>query len=199
MTELPTDPTEDLSRARRGDPAAIQRLLSRNEVRLRRLAEARLGRDLRGRVRISDVLQSTYVEVLKGGFRGETEQEFSNYVLRTLENNIRDKGKYFGAAKRRHDEVDDDVSNVEPAGLEATPSVELSRIEDIDAVHAALQELPEDYRTIIRLRCVECLSHEQAAAAMGRSETAARSLFHRAKAALLAKLQRSREDRGTGG
>src|SRR5688572_22882790 len=98
---MESDAREDLRLARAGNREAIGRLLEREQARLRKLVEARLGTALRAKVRVSDVLQSAYLVALQGGFRGATDDEFRGWVARIVENRIRDKGKYFAAAKRR--------------------------------------------------------------------------------------------------
>lgn len=56
--------------------------------------------------------------------------------------------------------------------------------EELAALEKALGELPEDYREVILLARVMGLDHASVAAQMGRSETATRSLLHRALARL---------------
>ena len=81
-----------LDRAREGQHEALEELLTRNRSRFQRAAGARLGEGLRRRVRASDVLQSTYVDVLSSiqDFRGTSEEDFARWVVRILETNIRD-------------------------------------------------------------------------------------------------------------
>jgi RNA polymerase sigma-70 factor (ECF subfamily) len=56
--------------------------------------------------------------------------------------------------------------------------------EELATLERALAELPEDYRQVILLTRVMNLGHATVAEQMGRSETATRSLLHRALARL---------------
>ena len=79
--------SDDLRSARQGDRAALGRLLGRNDERLRRLTADRLGTALRNRLRVSDVLQATYLDALRGirGFKGTEDAEFSGWIATILE------------------------------------------------------------------------------------------------------------------
>ncbi len=185
--------TEDLRLARAGDRGALDRLLEAVQDRVRGIAEGRLGPGLRARIRTSDVLQSTYLDVVKGvaTFEGEDESEFVAWVARIMENNIRDKGKFFQARKRR-DPAGGPLPIDEAAGAEfdgPTPSVDAVRAEDLVLVSRALEELAEDHRRVIVMRMIEGRSHQEIAEEMNRSESAARMLLSRARAALALKLE----------
>ena len=186
----------DLRKARSGDREALNRLLDRNQDRLLRLARTRIGTSLKARVRTSDVLQSTYLDVLKGvgEFDGDSEEAFVAWVGRILENNIRDKGKYFGAKKRRHVAAVGDPEDPGRGVLARTPtpSATAACSEDLLLVSRALESLPEDYRRVIMLRQVEGRSHKEAAAILERTEAATRMLLSRARAALALELDRLR-------
>ncbi len=178
----------DLRRAREGDRRALDRLLESMQDRLRRIAEGRLGPGLRAKVRTSDVLQSTYLDVVKSleNFEGEDEAAFVAWVARIMENNIRDKGKYFQARKRQ--EPGGGTVPLDAAGDAradgSTPSVDAVRAEDLVLVSRALEELAEDHRRVIVLRMIEGRSHQEIGEQLNRSESATRMLLSRARAAL---------------
>lgn len=190
------DAAEDLELARSGDRAALARLLGRLRPRLEALAHARMGAQLRARVRISDILQSAYVEVLVSvpTFEGRTEDAFARWVMRVVENNIVDARRYFGAAKR----VSADASplqegdSVEAADPTPSPSQELSSVDELARMSRALRRLPPDYRRAILSR-IAGGSGRDTARALNRSHGAARVLLARARAALLVEMQRDRE------
>ncbi|MEE2711280.1 MAG: sigma-70 family RNA polymerase sigma factor [Planctomycetota bacterium] len=190
----------NLALARGGDRRALDRLLETVHGRLRRLAEGRLGPGLRAKLRTSDVLQSTYLDVVKSveRFEGEDEEAFVGWVARIMENNIRDKGKYFQARKRRDPEGAtlplNEAEDVKTPG--ATPSVEVVRAEDLVLVSRALEDLGEDYRQVIILRLVEGRSHKEVGELLGRTEAATRMLLSRARAALALALDRLRNESG---
>ncbi len=192
MTDI--DVAAELDRARAGDREALSRLLELTQERLRRITDRRLGPALRARLRASDILQSTFLDVVRGvpTFNGMSEDSFVAWVTQILENTIRRKGRFFNARKRRP------LANAEAAkdGASpvlrsvATPSMELSRSEDLILVSRALDAIPEDYRRVIMLRVVDGRPHRDVAAMLGRTETATRMLLSRARAALSLEIER---------
>lgn len=191
-------PLDDLRRARRGDREALARLLERNEERLRDLAELRLGHDLRARVRVSDVLQSTYLSALRyiSEFDGEDDAKFTAWLIRILENNVREKGRFFGAAKRQR-EIPLPPHAEQIASVSPDPATRVAWADEFRVLAAAFDALPVPYRRVLFLRMVERLPYEEVAAVLERSSTACRTLFHRARAALAVECDKARK--GTGG
>lgn len=184
--------SDDIRQARSGDRDAIERLLERCAPRLERHAEARLGEGLRPRVRISDLVQSTYADVLRSvdGFTGTTEREFFAWVAQALENNIRDKVKGFGRLKRRGEQL---TPYDEPPPSERTnPLSEIANKEEVELVHRAMSKLAPDHRQVLQLRFLDGHGHPEIAAALGRTETATRALLVRARLALMAEVKRLR-------
>lgn len=185
---------QDLRRACRGDRDALSRLLARSERRLTGLARARLGDELRQKVRTSDILQSTYLDVVRsvGDFGGETEDEFVTWVGRIMENTIRDKRRYFAATKRQEPGGDTRIGPDRAEGALHSPSSVAAWGDDIGFLRAALARLSDDHREVIVRRMVKNESYADVAAALGRSELATRALLHRARGALLMELDRLR-------
>jgi len=187
---------DDLRRARRGDRDALARLLERNEDRLRRLAERRVGRELRARVRISDVLQSTYLSVLRyiADFDGESDEAFTAWLVKVFENTVRDKGRYFGALKRKGDRPlpSDDSSSDVLASPQPGPSTWAARSDDFRLFVQAFDSLSDAHKQVLFLRLVEGRPHDEIAERLGRTPRACRILFSRARAALALECDRLR-------
>lgn len=182
----------DLRLARGGDREAFARLVKSHEPRLRRMTQSRLGDDLRGHVRTSDLLQSTFLEALKDlpALEDETEDGLAAWLRRILENNIRDRRKYVHALKRQAARATE-----EPAqSIDATrakgpsPSGMAQAAEAWAKAQHAIRALPADYRAVLELRVEQDLSHKEIAERLGRSEGAVRVLLNRARAALREKL-----------
>ncbi|MCP3919802.1 MAG: sigma-70 family RNA polymerase sigma factor [bacterium] len=189
----------ELERAKCGDRDALDALLGRSRDVLERSARSIMGEELRARVRTSDILQATYLDVIAsvGHFRGTDQEAFSRWVVRILMNNVRDAGKRLRAGKRSIlREVSgrqmNDLSIPDP---HASPSAVAALSEELLSVSAALQELPADYQRVILLHVVRGLSHEATARKMNRSIPASRVLLARARAALLLKLEHARAQR----
>ncbi len=198
VSMVPRPASKDLALARLGDREALDRVLARNHERFLRLADHCLGDHLRALVRPSDLLQSAYLDVVKtvARFDGESEETFVTWVARILENTVRDKRRYFDAVKRKRLA---DSAKPEPLSeitdpKQPTPSRQITAREDLDVVEKAAANLPEDYRRILDLCVRDAMTHEEAAARMGRTPTATRILLSRARAALVTEVSRRRRE-----
>ena len=199
------DPTEDddlLAGVRSGRRSALQQLLERHRPTFERNAQALVGAQLKARVRLSDLLQSTFLAVVASSpdFQGEDETAFVRWVTRILENNVRDAARYHQAARRdrRRETSDQELALLGLRSRGAGPETQAILSEELLQVSRALQRLPDDYRKIILFRLTRGGTHEDAARAMGRSNGATRVLLARARAALLVELERERGDAGDG-
>ncbi|HGY91626.1 MAG TPA: sigma-70 family RNA polymerase sigma factor [Planctomycetes bacterium] len=198
-----TDDIEKLvALARAGDREALETLFERFRSRIQGVVRKRLGENLRKYLESSDVVQSVCLEAMNGIDRlGPADEDgFVRWLARIAENTIRDKHRYFTAKKRHPDNVPDgrggyeSLSQTPDAG--ATPSGAVGAREEMEAVLAALARLPEDYRRVIELTRFDKLSHEEAAAAMGRTEKGTRMLLARARVRLLEELRKGRPTDG---
>jgi RNA polymerase sigma-70 factor (ECF subfamily) len=159
---------------------------------------ARLQVDARFRAKFdpSDIVQQTLLEAVRDfpKFRGSTEAEMAAWLRQILAHVLRHQVRHFGGAARR--DLSREVS-LEQALAESSrrladalaapissPSERASRHELELRLADALSRLPADYAEIILLRNVEGLSHEEAAARMGRGVGAVRMLWVRALARL---------------
>ena len=175
-----------LAAARAKDPLAIEQVLLLTESRLRNFIEARLGPELRTRLRNSDVLQNSYLQMLDAlpDFDGSTREDFVRWVTQIIENDIRRQARWFGAKKRRQPRTSE--RNVLARILfdpPLTPSAELGGMERAALVQRALAQLEPDQAEVIRLALLQELPHGEVAHRMGRSEGACRMLLMRARAA----------------
>src|SRR5690349_7600374 len=96
-------PASDLiRRCRRGEPAAREQLFDRYRHYLRLLAQAQLGRHLRGKCDASDLVQRTLLEAHRdfAGFAGEHEAELLAWLRRILAHNLFNEARRFAARRR---------------------------------------------------------------------------------------------------
>jgi RNA polymerase sigma-70 factor (ECF subfamily) len=160
--------------ARGGDTSAASLLLERLGPRLVLWVAARLSPKLRELFDPEDVVQEILLAVHEGlpelDDRGE--RAFFAWVFRIGDNRIRDLADYQGAAKRK--------ARPPPRVSQTTPATAAMRSEALLRVRAAIERLPEDYRTVIQLRRIEERDTEEVAKEMGRSENAVRVLYCRA-------------------
>lgn len=189
----------DLALARRGDAEALERLLEQNRERIERLAEERLGKKLKAKVRLSDVIQAAWLQAIRflPGFKGDTEETFSAWLGKVLDNVIRKQDRFFQAEKRhtpsRAAALSDLAKALAPG--RTSPSREAAELEELQLVRRALARLPPEYREVVQLCVIEELPHRDAAERLGRSEGATRMLLCRARAALGLEIEKARGDR----
>jgi RNA polymerase sigma-70 factor (ECF subfamily) len=187
----PQDGAALVRAARRGDAQALDSLIRRHHERLLRLAKARVGPGVKARLRPSDVLQSTYLEIVRrfDQFRGEGDAAFLAWAGTVMDGTLKDRARYLGAAKRRGEQAAGDSDRALPAKT-PTPSAEAAWSEESEAAARARARLPEDQRRILELCVDQGLSHREAAPLLNRAEGATRALLCRARAALLVEMRR---------
>lgn len=188
--------------ASRGEEEAVEILLQRYLPRLRAFLRLRLAPEIRAKESCSDLVQSTCREVLQhiDRFQYRGEHNFRHWLFATALRKLSKRGDYYHAAKRSVGREVDLGAAPGQSGEDqlaaayqtlSTPSRVLSQREQIQAIENVFDQLPDDYREVITLSRLVGLSHQEIAAAMGRSETATRSLLHRALAQLADALARS--------
>jgi RNA polymerase sigma-70 factor, ECF subfamily len=197
-----TNPETLLVLAKAGSGTALGWLLELYRNYLTLLARLQVGRRLRGKVDVEDLLQETFLEAHRaiGRFRGASEREFLAWLrqilVAALSGQVR---RYYGTGRRdlrRERELEvglDRSSQAMDRALiapQSTPSQHAARREQAVLLADALQGLPEDYREVIILRQLEDLSFPEVARRMGRSEDSVKNLWARA----LARLRRAMED-----
>ena len=164
-------------RCQAGDEAAFRELVERYQPRLRYYLRKML-RDLQG---AEDALQEVWLDVFRavsrlsdiGAFRAWLYRIARDRALRELR---RRRLPYQPLA-----EVDPMDGRAEEAHFTA---------EDVERVHAALDELAEGHREVLVLRYVEAMTYEEIARVVGCEMGTVRSRLHHAKRALRGVLER---------
>ncbi|MCA8948845.1 MAG: sigma-70 family RNA polymerase sigma factor [Planctomycetes bacterium] len=184
----------DLGAARAGDREALDRLLARLEQQFPEEAERRLGPNLRGKTRASDLKQNAYVEILQrlGEFRGATEATFRAWAGRILHNASRLEYRRLTATKRRQPSRTSQLELLASILLrpEKSAASEVVSLERLELLNRAIESLPSDQRVAIE----DCILGGRPAAALaaelGRSPAAVHMLVSRARAALALAVER---------
>lgn len=196
-----SDPQTLLQQARKGDEAALGRLLASYTHYLTLLARVQIGRRLQGKVDPSDLVQETFLDAHRqmASFRGVTEAELVAWLRRILAGQLALMFRRYLGTKGRDARLERDLaaeidqsSLILDRGLVAshsTPSQHASRREQAVLLAEALATLPHDYREVIILRHIEGMSFPEVAQRMGRSDDSVQKLWVRA----LASLRRSLE------
>lgn len=168
-----------LERAQRGDRDALDELCRRQWRPIYALAYSALG----NAAEAQDLTQEAFLRALRSlpAYR-VTGAPFHAYLKTIALNLIRD-----GWRLRRHATVPLDDALELPA-REIGPEGQALASDERRRLLAALDALPSDYQTVIRLRLLDGLPAAEAARVVGRSPDAVRQLQHRALSALRASL-----------
>jgi RNA polymerase sigma-70 factor (ECF subfamily) len=155
-----------------------------------------MGGELRSKLESMDLVQDVFISALRdlGNFTYKNEGDFLRWLSRIAENRLRDNLDKLHADKRDiRKEVqlksygpttgDSFVGTVGPIDLK-TPSVIMSKREDLAKLAKAIDALTSEYKEVIVLTKIEGLSYKEIAESLGKSSDAVRMLVSRAMAAL---------------
>lgn len=178
-----------LARATHGDVPAREELLTLYRPYLRLIAGRRVPRIVQKRVDASDVVQQTLVDAVRGmpDFRGQTEPEFTAWMMRLLERNLLQSVRNNMLAKRdiRLEQNWTDGSGsavIRWHVLAADDSSPMSRVlsgEVALQLAMAIDQLPVDQRTAVELRYIGQQSLQAIADEMGRTIGSVAGLIRR--------------------
>ena len=161
-----------------------------------RIVRLRIGGELRSKLQSMDLVQDVFVSAIRGlkDFTYQNEGDLLRWLATITENRIRDNMEKFHAGKRDiRREIPLDISGqsskdsfIRTVGPVAstTPSMIVSRSEDLDRLEKAIDKIPPEYRQVILLAKIEGLSGPELAQKLGKTPGAARALLSRALAAL---------------
>ena len=181
-----------------GDIEAQANLLSQLQDYVRLMAEKHLEPSLRQKAGFSDIAQATMTRVVEcfDQFNGETAAEFRGWLKTIVVNEIQWTRRTFKAAKRdiaKEREIDQDPKTGQfgraPIDTNPTPSTNAIAREQVETFHRILNELPEDYATVIQLRSIENLPFKDVADRMERSHDSVTKLWYRAAIKLEEKMR----------
>ncbi len=177
---------------RRGDDHAFTTLVRQHGGRM--LATAR--RFLRDDDEAQDAVQEAFVSAARaiGGFAGDA--KLSTWLHRIVVNTALMRLR--SRRRRREEPIDDLLPRFDADGYHAeavvgweTPSdVLLERRQTREMVRRCIDQLPEQYRTVILLRDVEEMDTEETAHSIGSTPNAVKVRLHRARQALRTLLAR---------
>jgi RNA polymerase sigma-70 factor, ECF subfamily len=172
-----------------GDGAAFERLMRQYNRRLFRLARSVLRNDAEAEDALQDSFLAAYRKLHQ--FRGDA--SLSTWLSRLVLNEC--------LGRRRKDArrdvivpmlalpADTEPDDMAPAA-DDTPDVALGRTQMRALLERKLDALPEAFRTVFMLRCVEELSVEETAAALDIPEATVRTRHFRARGLLRESLAR---------
>lgn len=195
-----------LERLLAGDEAAFAALVTAHHNSLLRLARTFVS----DRGAAEDVVQETWVGVLKGLKTFERRASLKTWIFRILVNRARTRGMRDGrtltfSALQDPEGTDADLLDrfsadgrwAQPPSLwqEQDPEDLLLRAETVDCIDDAIARLPPNQRAVVTLRDVEGIEAEDVCNILAISETNQRVLLHRARTKVRAGLEKHLQQR----
>ena len=188
--------------AKKGDRTALDQLCQVYGERVHWIVRFRMGGEIRSKLDSMDVVQDAFVLALQDleDFTYRDEGGFLRWMSKIVENRIRDNMKKLHADKRNiHKEIPlrnglpttkrSSVGTTGPMVM-TTPSVIISKREDLDKLEKAIDKLRPEYREAIILRKIEGLSYKEIGDRLGKSADAVGMLVSRAMVALISAFER---------
>ncbi len=185
-----------VSLAQNGDKSALEQLYKVYNERVLRIIRMRMGPELRTRMQSMDLVQDAFISALRSleNFTYKNEGDFLRWISKIAENRIRDNFDNIHAKKRdarketplnsnSSSSQDTFVVMNEPVD-NATPSLILSKQEDLNRLEKAMEKLKPEYREVITLTKIEGLTYKEVAEKTGKGPDAVRMLLSRAMTAL---------------
>jgi RNA polymerase sigma-70 factor (ECF subfamily) len=192
MNDPLPDPEELLRRARAGCGTSLGQLLDLYRGYLALLARVQIDRRLQSKVDASDLVQEAFLEAHRDfpQFRGNTEAELLAWLRQVLVRNLANVVRHYLGSQRRDVRLErnlwlevEESSRTLGRNLAAegsTPSESAARRERAVLLADALDQLPADYREVLILRNLQCLTFPEVALRMGRSLDSVDKLWARA-------------------
>jgi RNA polymerase sigma-70 factor (ECF subfamily) len=171
---------------RAGKPAAFERLVREYGPAMRAVARRLLKNDEDA----DDALQEAFLAAFRAVARFESRSSLGTWLHRIAVNAALMKLR--GKSERAQEDVDELLPQFVGLGVFAEaqtrwcelPEDPVVRAELCDGVRAAIDDLPEAYRSALLLRDIEGLSNEELAEHFGVTVNAAKIRVHRARQAL---------------
>ena len=190
---------------RRGDEKAFAALIDRYHASLQRLAMMYVAT----REQAEDVVQETWIAVLKGIDRFEGRSSLKTWIFRILVNRAKTKGVResrsvpFSSLAGKTDEREPSVDparfqdrgptagewSAPPESWEGIPEDRLLSAETRSVVDDAIAALPDAQRAVITLRDLKGFTSQETCEVLGLTEANQRVLLHRARSKVRARLE----------
>jgi RNA polymerase sigma-70 factor (ECF subfamily) len=182
MVKSAAIPDEEVIRhVRAGEAALFEVLMRRHNQRIYRVARAILGNDTEA----EDVMQETYVRAYLHLGQFENRAKFSTWLTRIAVHEALARVRKAGRLESLDSEVDSETGlGLEPMSHSRSPEEQLFGKQMQLLLEAALDALPQAYRTVFVMREMEEMSTTETAEALGVSEEVVKTRLHRARAML---------------
>ena len=156
--------------------------MRRHNERIYRVARA----VLRDEADVEDVMQQAYINAFTHLDQFEERSEFSTWLTRITLNEAFARREKMRRAESITTHVDGEGRALMETITSSQPDPERQAYarELRDVLEAAVDELPESYRTVFMLRDIEGLSTSETGAGLGLGDEAVKTRLHRARAML---------------
>lgn len=185
---------ELLGEVRAGDPAAVNQLMDRHRLAVRRLIEMRLDQAVKRRVDASDVVQDVLLEASQrlDDYIRNPSMPFHLWLRQLARDRMIDMHRRHRVALRRSVDREQQVANVSVDGRSSTDLMSLLKDNELTPAAAtlrkemehrfldAINQLEVDDREIIMMRHFEHLGNGEVAEALNLSAPAAGMRYLRA-------------------
>ena len=182
-----------LQKARDGSNSGLGQLLESFRPALMEMADQKLGRRLRRRMSLSDLVQDTMMTAGKQfeSFDGNTSNEFKNWLRELFHSRLVDGLRRHQVAEKRRQELEDDKVSVSAiADPSPSPSTIAALHQDANILMQSLRQLPLDYQKIIHLRYLQNRTFEEISTELEMPLSTVWHRFHEAVEALQLLVQR---------
>jgi RNA polymerase sigma-70 factor, ECF subfamily len=181
--------------AKSGDEAALGRLCEVYGERIHRILRMRMGKELRSKMESMDLVQDAFISALRSleNFTYQNEGDFLRWLSQIAENRLRDQAEKLHTNKRdisreipldnNRQSQDSFVGTHEPFAL-TTPSMIISKREELDKLEQAIDKLKPEYKEVIIMAKIEGLSNIEIGKKLGKNPHAVCMLISRAMTAL---------------
>lgn len=182
--------------AKGGDESALERLYRVYGERVRWMVRFRMGKALRTKLESMDLVQDVFVNAFGAleDFTYKNEGDFVRWLSKITQNALADNRDKLHAAKRdirkehrlsnHHSATNGRFGKVKGILDATTPSVIMSKREDLTKLEKAMDELKPEYRDIVVLSKIEGLSYKEIGKRLDKSPDAVRMLMPSAMAEL---------------
>jgi len=174
--------SEVVRRVRAGERALFEVLMRRHNQRIYRAARA----VVKDESEVEDVMQQAYINAFTHLDQFEERSEFSTWLTRITLNEAFARREKMRRAESITTHVDGEGRALMETITSSQPDPERQAYarELRDVLEAAVDELPESYRTVFMLRDIEGLSTSETGAGLGLGDEAVKTRLHRARAML---------------
>ncbi|KGF30652.1 RNA polymerase sigma factor RpoE [Oligella urethralis] len=178
-----------VKRAQAGEKRAFELLVSKYQRRILRL----LGRILYNQSDVEDVAQETFLKAYRALPKFRNESAFYTWLYRiavnTARNHLSSKQNQLFVSDQLENQDGETFSLLDNLTDGETPETHMHNREILEALQAALDDLPEQLRQAIVLRELEGLSYEEIAGVMDCPVGTVRSRIFRAREAISERLK----------